>query len=415
MLNKKSATQELLSSQTVNDSVKTKGLKIASLLCVVVAIAVLTACSRTSGTPVSAETPFPETESQITEEAPVSETSNETASPSASGIPVEVIDSHDDEDTPGAIEVPSIDAFIISKSPMTHTDTLSFSWTVPETYGARALDYLAPQLQEIFETIWTESTGHYYISERVAKKIPGNNSSLMRSYVAVELDTDCFNGISLLCFISASGDTMNVSVQVTSTRMDWHSDDADSDFWFADFTGDGSLDVFAKNRYFAASYVCETIGVFSFDDGEWGTPLFWSVDNKTPMPFDSGFELLDRQNPYVIRNNITGYYREIPIEHDADMYIGSLDYAVIENAVAADVDGDGIYELLIQQVPHHWPGACISLIKYESSKSALQVESAAFLLHEEMGGYIWARPSECWYKPFLTQLGYNVSGISFLD
>jgi len=154
-------------------------------------------------------------------------------------------------------ETPTADPLSIEKTPMTRTDTFSFSWTVPLSPEAEILDYLTLQLPKIFETVYAETTGQYRIEEGVAQKVSEDDHSSMRCYVVLDRgeEGEYVDGLALLCYSVVKKDETYISIQVVSTFIDNHSDPDDVRFWFADFTGDGTLAVFSKSTYYAANYI----------------------------------------------------------------------------------------------------------------------------------------------------------------
>jgi hypothetical protein len=313
-----------------------------------------------------------------------------------------------------------VDTFQIEKTPMEHTKTFSFSWTASKTLGARTLDYLTPQLTEIFEVIGIETIGQFIIQEDVAKHIPDKFGNLLRCYNVI--DKRIGDGIALLCYTEETQEEMYISVQIINTCLSifpkYH--DGKNDFWFVDFTGDGMQTVFTKSLDFGADHIRETIGIFPFEDGVWGYPLFWTTDGENPLPFDFGFEQLNQSNPYAVKNNITGYFREFYVDEDFfKLYMRWYpDYPAFKRvnileAVAADVDMDGIYELIINQYPFNWCGNCISLLKYDVNEKAFQVKTTTFLLFEESEEYDESNPSSDWCYPFLKQNGHEIKDVYF--
>ena len=275
------------------------------------------------------------------------------------------------------------------------------------------LDYLRPQLPEIFNALGIEHSGQFLIEEGLAKQVLRTSNSraiVMRHYNIHDKDS-YWNDIPLLCFISPDVETVQLNVQAISEFISYGW----SDFYYADFTGDGIMDVFTISYHGFADRGAATAGVFSFNEDGWDEPLFWSYRNNTPMPYDYGWELPnDEELPntgemytFTLKNKLTGYTREF---EDIGWYIidnGTLQCAEVYDAVAVDVDGDAVYEIIIQQSPFKWPGYLYSLLRFNTKKKCFETEYAAYL-DRQSGG-------EDQYDVFLKQAGYNIKEATFLS
>jgi len=326
----------------------------------------------------------------------------------ACGGTIEEPKTTEEETTVGAI----VETFQIDKTPMTHTDTLSFSWFAPRIKGARLLDYLTPQLPEIFDVMGYEHEGQFVIGEGVAKLMPNRfRAPTMRCY-SVE-NRSIYAGILLLCCgMHRDDDSMLVCVQVINESISPGalSQPYGNDFWFADFDGDGAEEVFAVSYNGYADRSAAYVGVFPFTEEGYGEPLFWSYTEKEPMPYDFGFELLDTKNPYIIKNSRTDYVREFE-SASMDIYHWAVDDAEIYDGVAVDVDEDGVYELIVTQSPFKCDGLLFSLLRYNVKEKSFQTEYAAYLKVDE---FDWETNADM-YGPFLKQAGYDVKNVTFLN
>ena len=163
----------------------------------------------------------------------------------------------------------------------------SFSWTAPRTPGAFMVDYLRPQILEIFDALGVEHEGEFHIQEGEAKSagwlIIDNvyHRAIKRAY---SISPDTWNSLTLLCFMIPEAETTRIFVQ----SVHEHSQAGLDSFYFADFTGDGTKDVFTISHHGYASYMAMTVGVFTFSEEGWGDPLFWSGPWEGIMPYDYG-------------------------------------------------------------------------------------------------------------------------------
>ena len=108
---------------------------------------------------------------------------------------------------------------------------------------------------------------------------------------------------------------------------------------------------------------------------------------------------------YVIKNNNTGYTFDGPISDD----IGDLNYrggGYILDATAVDVDGDGVYELIVIQCPSKWTGLLYSLIRYNADTKRFETEYAAYIENDWSGVDV--------YSEFLKQAGYDINDVTFI-
>ncbi|MCL2884614.1 MAG: hypothetical protein FWF49_03940 [Oscillospiraceae bacterium] len=298
----------------------------------------------------------------------------------------------------------------VPKTPMTHTDTLAFTWTAPYDGRATMQDYLAPQMREIFETMGLETTGQFIINEGAAKYT--SDGTLLRSYDVI--DNGNGKGIAILCYgdVSKQQETINIQVINKSIIVFPDKHDGGDDFWFVDVNGDGISEVVAKSVDIGADNVHATVGVFPIDNGTWGAPLFWSVGDVTwvtYMSYDFGFNLTKAASPFIIQNTLTGYTRTFTdptdFPEETSYYAGKVE-DMISNAYAADVDGDGVYELLVEQTPFRWNGCCYSLLKYDAQKQCFVTKAAAYILFDEMTAYSANDPLSG-FRLFLKQNGYD--------
>lgn len=307
-----------------------------------------------------------------------------------------------------------IDSFDIPKAQMIQTDTFSFSWTISKYFGARTLDYLVPQLPEIFNTLGIKTIEQYVVQEGLAKKVPDHRRSYLRCYDVI--DKSKGKGIALLCYTEEKENEMFVSVQVINKSIivfpAYH--DGNNDFGFADFDGDGITEVYTSSLDFGVDNIHTTVGVYPFADGVWGKPLFWSVEADGPIPYHYGFELQGESYPHTIVNTNTGYSRILPDNSEINqMSNSSLERMLVLTTAVVDVDLDGIFELIVEQQPFHCPGTCLSLLKYDKNKNTFQTSYAAFLTSDENP----FDPSSLKknYEGFLQQAGYDIKNVTFLE
>ncbi|MCL1982402.1 MAG: hypothetical protein FWG53_04825 [Clostridiales bacterium] len=307
---------------------------------------------------------------------------------------------------------PLVETFNIEKSPMTHNGTFAFSWTTDKVFGARTLDYLTPQIPEIFETLGIETISQYVVEDDTAKYV--TFWSMLRCYNII--DKNMGDGIAVLCYVKKSRDTVDVSVQVINPSIIVFpaSHDGQNDFGFADFDGDGKDEVYVTSLDIGADNYHITLGIFPFDsdNGNWGAPMFWAScggddteRNNGILPFNSGFIVEGKNKSYTIKNKLTGYSRKLPYDDFCDYDDWALNYALITSVTVVDVDGDGVFELIIEQHPFHWMGECVSLLKYNTAKKSFETIYAEFALFDD--------PEDNGYQRFLKNAGYDAGKAIF--
>jgi hypothetical protein len=321
-----------------------------------------------------------------------------------SNVEIEVLHtSNDSKDSESTSQI--LETFQIPKTPMTHNGSFAFSWTTDKVFGARTLDYLIPQIPEIFITLGIETISKYVVEDDVAKYITFR--SMLRCYNII--DKDKGRGIAVLVYLREDKETVFVSVQVINPLIIVFPDkhDGQNSFELADFNGDGQDKVFTKSLDIGADHYRFTLGVFPFDNGVWSAPLFWagrgSVDHQLPgffgMPYDFGFTLSGENEPFTIHNAHTGYSRELLPGTSEHYYNELLTQASITNTKIVDVDADGVYKLIVEQRPFRWNGKCITLLKYDSTNNSFETIYAEFVQNGD--------PEDNEYRLFLNRAGYN--------
>ena len=305
-----------------------------------------------------------------------------------------------------------IETYRIEKSPMAHNGTYAFSWVADKVFGARALDYLTPQIPEIFETLGIQTISQYVVEDDVAKY--ATFKSMLRCYNIFDRNRD--GAIAVLCYLKEEKETIFFSVQVINPSISGSSltHVGQNDFGFADFDGDGKDEVYVRSFDIGADNVHTTLGIFPFDDGIWGAPLFWAVrgggeplHGAPGLPYDFGFLVEAKSEPFTIKNTITGYSRELPSETSDNYGNYSLERALISSVNIIDVDADGVFELIIKQQPFHWRGSCLSLLKYSTVTKSFETLHAEFKHNDD--------PRDEDYQFFLLRAGFDVDNAVFLE
>jgi len=309
---------------------------------------------------------------------------------------------------------------------MEHNGTLGFSWKTKLVSGARTTDYLAPQLQKIFETIGFETSGEYEIIDTDAK-------DYYRSYKIYDRNNG--QNISVLSRSQKSEKGVYLNVQVIDLGSKYNTP---VHFGSADFDGDDMDEIFTFGYTYGADHDRMTLGIFPFaydyrepETNGWDAPLFWAVDGgDDPLSQDFSYEPYEgpfwgvphyfgftfEQNndkTWTVRNSFTGYSRTVP--NDTYYYNGSADREHITSIEVVDVDADGAFELIIEQYVWHSPGECVSLLQYDTAKKAFQTLHAEFRLFDDDERNRWELSKNERYADFLTRAGYDPAKAVFKD
>ena len=305
-----------------------------------------------------------------------------------------------------------VETFHIEKTPMTHNGTLGITWTTERVRGARTLDYLTPQIPEIFEIVGIETTNEYLVEDSVAKYTPSR--SMLRCYGILDRGTG--EGIAVLCYTKTDQELLHFSIQVVDPAVIISGGGGVTDFGFADFDGDGKDEIFVTNLINGADHFRVTLGIFPFDSGVWGEPLFWTNRGDTQRstffnrwlpPFGFGFELEVEGETYTLHNTNTSYSRILPREDFFFPWSGTeIVGAYISSVTIIDIDADGVYELIIEQDPFQWPGHFQSILKYNMEAESFEILYAETILSGD--------PKDEEYQLFLQRAGYDAEKASIM-
>ncbi len=318
-----------------------------------------------------------------------------------------------------------LQAFHLPKVPMIHNGSLGFSWTAERVFGARISDYLAPQLQEIFETIGIDTIGEFVIEDDVAHDTIG---PFLRCYNIIDRQNG--DGIAVLCSVQENREQKKAYLDlqvINPTLIVFPSKhDGSNCFGTADFDGDGNDEIVAVSWDIGADHERATLGIFPYardaenaEKDAWGTPLFWAVDGGNEplmispwgVPYHFGFSMEQNSDKsWTLRNSITGYSRTV----SDDTYYGSssIDGEHITCVQLVDIEADGTFEIFVQQDIWHCPGFVLSLLKYDTKKKRFKTLYAEYILFEDDES---SEHEIAHFQAVLTRAGYDAKKAVFKD
>ncbi|MDR1733708.1 MAG: hypothetical protein LBR73_02380 [Oscillospiraceae bacterium] len=268
------------------------------------------------------------------------------------------------------------------------TGSGGFHWTSPALLNAAPIDYLKARLPEFLQTIGGNGTEAYTIHAGTAMQAPqGTWLQAFDLFAESAADLNC----SVLLSVQAADDgSRTVAVQLVGRGVTVGDTGrlGKTVFGFKDFNGDKKEEVFALAQDAGADNTHAAVIIVPFDGAVFGKALF----RQYPETYTSGFTLEGAKGPYTLKHAATGYtlknfeaitdYQQAP-ESPASVYQNALDRASVYDAYPMDLEGDGVWELMILQQPFHWQGQLMTIQKWDAAAKAMKTVYAEFLPLDE--------------------------------